>query len=109
MPHHMLTLVLILNLLIAGLCWYGVWRICQWRQLLSEVTQALVLIEQSSQISLREAPLVIQQGQAGITQLRQHYQQMVLRFQQMQRVVALFGLGQVTWQRYRRRQAENHR
>lgn len=98
----MLIIVLSLNLLIAGLCWYGVWQIWQLRQNLVRVTAALTLIEQDANRILFEAVNAIRQGHTGTAQMRQQYQQILLRLQQVQQAMALLGLGQLAWQRYRR-------
>jgi hypothetical protein len=98
----MLTIVLILNMLIAGLCWYGVWRIWQFRQALVRVTAALTLAEQDIQQVLQDAVYTVRQGQTGTTQLRQQYQQVLRRLQQVQQVIGLLGLGQLIWRQYKR-------
>lgn len=103
----MVAIVLILNMLIAGLCWYGVWRIWQFRQALVRVTAALTLAEQDIKQVLHDASDTLYQGQIGTAQLRQHYQQVLLRLQQVQQVIALLGLGQLAWRQYRRQFPRN--
>jgi hypothetical protein len=99
----MLIIVLILNMLIAGLCWYGVWRIWRLRQTLVKVTAALTLAEQDVRRVLHDAVQTIYQGQTGTAQLRQQYQQVLWKLRQMQQVIALLGLGRLVWQKYERR------
>lgn len=100
-------IVLILNMLIAGLCWYGVWRIWQWRRALAKVTAALTLIEQDANQLLFGAVAAVRQGQTGTAQVRQQYQQILVRVQQVQQMVALLGVGRLAWQQYERRFAQN--
>lgn len=97
----MLKVVLILNLLIAGLCWYVVWRVWQLRCALSRVTNALVVAERSTHRVLYRAPEAILQGQSNTYQLRYQYQQVLLQIQQVRQILTLLGLGQVIWRQYR--------
>lgn len=96
----MLTVVLILNLLIAGLCWYGVWRICQLRQALARATAALTLAERSTYNVLHNAPSVILQGQLKTYQLQSQYQQVLRQLQSVKQILTLLGLGQFVWRQY---------
>lgn len=96
----MLTAVLLLNLLIAALCWYVTWRIWQWRRALARATQALTVAERHTYHVLHHAPAAIQQRQNNLQQLRLQYQQVVLRLQQAKQILALLGLGRFVWQLY---------
>jgi hypothetical protein len=96
----MLTGVLILNLLLAGLCWYGVWRIWQLRQALVRATSALTLAERSTHHVLHHAPDAILQGQSKAYELRGQYQQVLLQLQTVKQILTLLGLGQFVWRQY---------
>ena len=102
---NMLTVVLILNLLISGLCWYGVWRVWQWRRFLAQVTQALTVAERNTDRVLQAAPAAFLQGQINSYQLRNQYQQALLQFQRGKRILALWGMCQFLWQQYTRQPA----
>lgn len=97
----MLTVVLILNLLIAGLCWYVVWRVWQLRHALSRVTNALIVAERSTHRVLYQAPEAILRGQSNTYQLRYQYQQVLLQIQKVRQILTLLGLGQMIWRQYR--------
>lgn len=99
----MLTVVLVLNLLIAGLCWYVAWRVWQLRRALAKVTAALVVAERCTHQVLQGAPDFLMQGQTGAYQLRNQYQQVLLRLQQVKQILSLLGLGQFVWRQYFRR------
>lgn len=96
----MLTFVLMLNLSIAVLCWYGVWRILQLRRALVGVTKALTAAERSVDQVLQTAPESWLQGQVKLYQLQHHYELALLRLQQVRQILTLLGLGQFVWRRY---------
>jgi hypothetical protein len=76
------------------------WRIWRWQRALARATWALTVAERHTYHVLHNAPAAIQQGQGNIQTLRIQYQQVVLRFQQMQQILALLGLGRFAWQFY---------
>lgn len=96
----MLTVVLILNLLIAGLCWYVVWRVCQLRRALARATAALAVAERNTYRVLHSAPDAILQGQSKTYQLRGQYQQVLVQLQSVKQILTLLGLVQFVWQQY---------
>jgi F0F1-type ATP synthase membrane subunit b/b' len=102
----MLIAVLILNLLLAMLCWWAIWQVLQLRQALAELTERLSWAESQAQ-QLQTLPrAAIQQR---LQNLRSQYQQILLRLQQAQQMLSLIGLGQVLWQQLFRRQPQQPR
>ena len=97
-----MTVVLIFNILLALLCLYVAWQVCRLRTALANIADALVIAEQTTHQVLCQAPQCISRRQVRAYQLRQDYQQLTLQMQKMQQVLALLGLGQLMFQRYRR-------
>ena len=98
----MVTVIIVLNLLIAGVCLYVSWRLWQMRSALANAADVLTVAEQNTRRVLQNAPQAIVQGQVGTYELRQHYQRLTLQLRQVQQILALVGLGQVAWQQYHR-------
>jgi environmental stress-induced protein Ves len=98
----MVTVILMFNLLIALGCLYVAWRVWQLRRVLVRVTATLTIAERSTHRVLYGAPNKILRGQTGVYQLQQQYQQVALQLQKAQQILALLGMGQLVWQRYRR-------
>jgi hypothetical protein len=92
----MLTVVLLFNLLIAGFCWYLVWRVWRLRQTLAQIADALTVAEHYTR-TMQETPAAVLQGHSKIIQLRRQYQQVLIRVQQVQQIIMLLQLGQVWW------------
>lgn len=104
----MLIAVLISNLLIAGFCWYLIWRILQLRQTLANITAALTIAEHQTHAILQGAPATVQQGQSKTSQLRRQYRQLLIKMQQLQQIIVLLQFGQMwrlgqLWRRSARR------
>lgn len=99
----MVTVVLILNGLIALLCLYGAWQVCRWRSILATAADALIAAERATHRVLHTAPQAIATGQIGSSQLRQQYQLLSLQLQQVQQILSLLGLGQLAWRQYKRK------
>lgn len=95
----MLAAVLMVNALIALICFCAAWQIWRIRRKLAQVTKALTLYERSTHAVLNGAPTGIGMGQKGIYQLRQQYQQLEPQMQKLQRVLSLVSLGQTVWRR----------
>jgi hypothetical protein len=98
----MVTVVLVLNGLLALLCLYVAWQIYCWRSILANVADTLTAAERSTQRVLHSAPPAIATGQVGSAHLRQQYRLLTLQLQQVRQILALLGLGQLVWQQYRR-------
>jgi hypothetical protein len=90
----MVMVVVTINLLIALLCLYATLQLCHLRQTLAAVAKTLAAAERNTHSTLQNAPEAIIQGQLGIYQLRQAYQQSGPQFQRIRRALALLGLGQ---------------
>lgn len=103
----MVTVIVSLNLFIALFCLVVVWRVMQLRRQLATVADILTDAECSTSNLLQQAPEAIVQGQLGVYHLRQHYQLLTLRLQQVQQILAVVGLGQFVWQRYRHYRGES--
>jgi hypothetical protein len=101
MPLTMMTIVLILNGLIALLCLYAAWQLCRLRSVLANVADALMIAERNTHRVLYNAPEMIEVGHLGTFQLRQRYRLLILQLQQLQQVLSLLGLGQLVWRHYR--------
>lgn len=98
----MVTVLVAVNLLIAGVCLYVAWRLWQVRSALATAADVLTVAERNTRRVLQNAPQAIVQGQVGTYELRQHYQRLMIQLRQVQQVLALVGLGQVAWQQYHR-------
>jgi hypothetical protein len=99
----MVTTVVVINLLIALLCWYTAYRVWRMGQILARVADALILAERRTDAVLSKAPRAITQQQVGTSQLRQRYRQLELQLYKAQKILALTGLSQFAWQWYTRR------
>lgn len=101
----MVIVVLILNVLIALLCFYVAGRVWQLRSALARAADALAIAERYTRRVLSGAPDAILCRQQGVDQLHQQYQRVVLQLQQVERILALLGLGQVVWRWYAQRRS----
>jgi hypothetical protein len=93
----MVTVVVILNLLIALLCLFAAWQIWRLRRILAKVADTLTVAERKTHVVLYGAPDAITRGQMGIYQLRRTYQQLQPQLQRLQQVLGLLSLGQRVW------------
>lgn len=99
----MVTVVLMLNGLIAALCWYVVWQVWMLRRTLSDVADALLVAEENTHNVLYGAPEAIATAQKGTYQLRQSYQRLLVQIVKLQQVLALLTAGQSAWRWVRQR------
>jgi hypothetical protein len=97
----MVTVVVIINLLLAMLCLYGAWHFWHLRRAFAQAANALIVAEQSTHDTLYGAPQAIRQGQIGASQLRVSYQQLEPKLQRAQQALALLGWSKSVWQRQR--------
>jgi hypothetical protein len=98
----MVTTVLVINLLIAALCWYVAWQVWLLRRTLANVSEALLSAEQSTYDVLHGAPDAIATAQQGTYQLRQSYERLSQQVIQLQKILGLVTLGQGIWRQVRR-------
>lgn len=103
----MVTVIVVLNLLIAATCLYIACRLWQLRSALAIAADILTIAERNTRRVLQNAPQAIIQGQVGTYELRQHYQRLIVQLHQVQQVLALVGLGQVAWQQYHRHRSSH--
>jgi len=90
----MVTIVLILNGLIAVFCWYVAWQVWTLRRTLSDVADALLVAEENTHNVLYGAPESIATAQKGTYQLRQSYQRLLVQIAKLQQVLAVLTAGQ---------------
>lgn len=93
----MITVVIVLNLLIALLCLIGAWSFLQLRRSLADITFTLTEAERNTHEVLYNAPENIRNGQLGLYELRQAYQRSGLQLQRVQRGMLLLGLSRSIW------------
>jgi hypothetical protein len=96
----MVTVVIVLNLLIATGCLYVAWQVWKLRSALSKASDALVSAERATHSVLSGAPQGIGRGETGVYHLRQQYQQLEVKLLRVQQILKLLGLGQLVWQWY---------
>jgi predicted PurR-regulated permease PerM len=87
----MLTVVLILNCVLAAFCFYIAGQVWQFRNAIAQATEVLTLAEQATQATLQDAPDAILQGQIGSYQLRQSYHQLEGQLRQAEKALSLLG------------------
>ncbi|MBD1938372.1 hypothetical protein [Microcoleus sp. FACHB-68] len=95
----MLTVVLIVNALIALLCLYVAWQVWNLRRVLANVADTLISVERNTYAVLHGAPNAIIKGQRGTRQLRKQYRQLQTQLQRAEQVLGLLSLGQTAWRR----------
>lgn len=98
----MLTVVVVLNVLISLVCLFVAWQVWNLRRVLGAAADAILLAERNTYNVLHGAPEAITQGQMGVGEARESYQQLELQLQKVQQVVTLLSLVQRVW-RLRRR------
>lgn len=97
----MVTVVIVINTLIALILLYVAWRVWQLRVRLARLADKLSAYERSAHAVLRGTPDAISIGRLGIHKLRQGPQPLDLELVRIQQVLTLFGIGQEIWQRSR--------
>ncbi|MCU0515963.1 MAG: hypothetical protein MUC60_03685 [Oscillatoria sp. Prado101] len=93
----MLAAVLVLNALIALLCFYVAWQLWKVRRVLARVADTLIAVERRTSAVLRYGPNAIGRGQQGTRRLRQQYRQLEEQLQQAKQVFQLLRLGKKAW------------
>jgi hypothetical protein len=94
----MFTAVLILNGILAIVCFWIAWTVWQYRKALTIAADSLIEAEKNTYQVLHGAPEAILQGQIGARQLRQGYRQLTVQMRQVRGAIALISLGQTLWQ-----------
>jgi hypothetical protein len=96
----MVTVIIILNILVALLCLYLACWFWQLRQTLLSVTIALIQAEQSCHYTLRGAPRYILMGQEGTQWFRHQCLKLEQQIHEVNRLLALINLGWGLWGRW---------
>lgn len=86
----------LLGLVCLGVAW-GLWRI---KQRIVRLTRLMQTTEQYLHKKLEPAPAAIHKGQMGTSRLRQKYQHLGMKVQQMQQILSFLGLIQLLWRWY---------
>ncbi|GAC1496474.1 MAG: hypothetical protein NVS2B14_10390 [Chamaesiphon sp.] len=94
----MVTLVVVLNTLIALFCFYVTWRIRKLRRQVAKIADTLTSAERSTYSVLKRGPEAISKGQKGTHRLTERYQRLEHQLQRVQKVLALLRLLQKVWQ-----------
>lgn len=81
----------LLGLICLGVAW-GFWRV---KQRLVRITRSIQATEQFLHRKLERAPQAIQKGQVGSHRLRQKYQRLGMKVQQMQQILSFLSLIQL--------------
>lgn len=96
----MVTIVVVINTLIALILFYVAWRVRQLRWQLMRIADTLIAVERSTHAVLHGAPNAIYRGQQGIHKLGQGNEPLQLQIQRVRQVLSLLGLGQQLWRRF---------
>jgi cytochrome c-type biogenesis protein CcmH/NrfG len=94
--------VVLINIALAGLGFYGAWRLWRMRQQVSLTRQMLQLWQYQCEQSLPHTQTQIRQSQGHLQQIQQHYRQWQTYGQAMGQGITLFRWG-MRWQHHRRR------
>ncbi|MBW4519284.1 MAG: hypothetical protein KME16_06230 [Scytolyngbya sp. HA4215-MV1] len=95
----LLTVVLIINVLLALICLWVAWKLRQLRRTLARVIDTLLYVEQVIYQVLHSAPDAILKGQSGSYRLQQQYQNLQIQLQRLQQILVLVNLGRTLWAR----------
>jgi hypothetical protein len=96
----MVTVIIVLNLLIAIGCLFVAWQVWKLRSALGKAADALISAERATHKVLSGAPRGIGKGETGIRSLRRQYQLLEVKLLRVQQILKLLGLGQLVWQWY---------
>lgn len=94
----MVTIVVIINTLIALINFYIAWRIWKLRPVIANAAKAILTADRNTHNVLYGAPIPITQGKKGIAALRKQRLGLVIKLQQFKQVLGLLGFGQRIWQ-----------
>ncbi|MEB3356932.1 MAG: hypothetical protein VKK04_09415 [Synechococcales bacterium] len=95
----MVFLVILFNLILAIACLALAQYLWALRNRLVKLTALLQTAEGQSALLLQDATTALARGEVELGQLRQRYRQQMRRFQQLQTIVSLLGMGWTVWQR----------
>jgi hypothetical protein len=95
----MVTVVVVLNTLIALMLLYVAWQVWKLKQKLGIVADKLAAYERCSHAVLYAAPEKIYLAQQNIYNLRQRNQNLEVQIQQVRQIISLLFLGRQIWRR----------
>ncbi len=98
----MLTVVILINLVIAFACLYVALRVWKLRHTLAKAADVLSSAERATHAVLSGAPESISKGQQGLDQLGQKYQQLEPQLRKAQQALFVLGIGRSLWQQQSR-------
>lgn len=93
----MLMLVIIINGVIALLCFYVAWQLRRIRRVIAKATNTLIAMERSTHRVLYAAPTAIGKRQIGTRKLRQQYRKLQAQLWQLKQLLALWQKGRLIW------------
>ncbi len=96
----MLVFVVFCNCLLAILNCYLAFRLWKIYRFLVKVTKTLTKVEGRTHYILKRVPVGIINRQLQTYQLRQRYQELTRKLQQLQKIVRLVNLGFRLWRRF---------
>ena len=94
----MVTVVCVINTLIALILLYVAWRVHKLGLRLARIADRLSALERKTHAMLDRTPDAITKGQRGILKLRQGNEPLQLQLLRVQQVLSLLGVGQLFWQ-----------
>ncbi|MCL1468981.1 hypothetical protein [Argonema galeatum] len=94
----MVTVVVVLNTLIALINFYIAWRIWKLRRVVANAAKGILAAERSTYKVLHGAPNAISKGQTGVSAVRSRYQLLELQLKQLQQILGLLSLVGKVWQ-----------
>ena len=102
--------MLLINGGLAFACFYGAWRLWQWRGGLVQLRSRIDAAELQFQQALVKAPLVLLQSQLELVTVRQQYVlPWQMRWQQTRRAIALVSFALSLWRRTQGRSSKRRK
>ena len=98
----MVTVVVVINFVVALMLLFIAWRIWQIRPQLARAADTLIAVERSTHKVLGGAPTAISISQQNIHQLGQGNEPLQLQLQQVRQVLSFLVFGRQVWQRFSR-------
>lgn len=93
----MVIIVIIINIFISLVCLSLARKIWMLRLTINRLEKKLILMEHRTRLVLEKAPNFIDSGQRGTAQLRQKYNQLQEKQQQLEQALGLISLAVKVW------------
>jgi hypothetical protein len=90
----MVTVVVVLNTLIALFCFFAAWKIKKLRRRLAKIAETLTSSERRTNSALSRSPKVIYKGQRGAERLNERYQKLEPQLKKLRKVLPILSLVQ---------------